>query len=44
MIDGNGVVGHVFSLQFQPEKHAEEATETLEKLEIPEKILFIFEC
>jgi len=37
MIDGNGVVGHVFSLGFHPEKYAREATVSLEKLGNPEK-------
>jgi len=33
IIDKKGVVRHVFSSQFQPEKHIEEALKILEKLE-----------
>jgi peroxiredoxin Q/BCP len=33
IIDKKGVVRHIFSSQFQPEKHIKEALEVLEKLE-----------
>ncbi len=37
IIDKKGVVRHIFSSQFQPEKHIEEAIEVLRKLEEEEK-------
>jgi len=33
IIDKNGVVRHIFSSQFQPQKHIEEAIEILKKIE-----------
>jgi peroxiredoxin Q/BCP len=33
IIDKKGVVRHIFSSQFQPEKHIEEALKILEELE-----------
>jgi peroxiredoxin Q/BCP len=33
IIDKKGVVRHVFSSQFQPEKHIEEALEVLKKID-----------
>ena len=37
IIDKKGIIRHIFSSQFQPEKHVSEALEVLRKLEVEEK-------